>query len=157
MALSSSKVHTAIHNLVPFLDFASWLAIPSARSLMRILNRTRVIHALSWVHNMSSLLVSKQHFWLVLRSVQVKMCSIFLKILFFLLTSQRALCPYLKPVWIISTLPTWTIRLPEWKIDCLVFDVCSRQIHIGCSLAPHYTYRCFDVESLFIFQDLSGY
>lgn len=114
----SFKGLATTHNLALFLKFASSLAIPSARSLMEILNRNRLrTCSHETLLNMPYQCVSKlllTTFWLFFfffLSDQGKMCSIFLKFCFssLLLTGPcgTRVKPYLESMWIISTLPTW--------------------------------------------------
>lgn len=122
------------------------MAIPSTGSLMKVLNRNRLgTYSRETSLNISYPFLSQlllTTFWLFLLSDRSKMCRIFLKFCFssLLLTGLLGtiLKPYLKSMRIISTLPTWPITLSKQKTDYLVFIICSRQIHISCSLAIYY-------------------
>lgn len=108
----------------------------------------------------SKLLITSWRFVGFFLNVQVKICSIFLRFCFSCLLLM-VLCattskPYLKSMWIISTLPTWPITLSKWKIDYLIFISSSRQIHIGC---PWHFIILMDayMSTHIFFQDLCGY
>lgn len=118
-----------------------------------ILSRTkRNPWGLMRAHLTSSQFVGKLlvTFWPIFSSVQVKICSIFPRSCFSCLLLM-GLCatilnPYLKSMWIISTLPTWPFTLAKWKRDYLIFIMCSRQIHVGCALVLYYLHGCFYVD-----------